>query len=352
MMNIFSFPFIGQLYLPVLLTSLIIGLIILIFFEKKKITGRVIETEENYSTVKPMRNGIYCDHISKSNSDNDHTLDTEGVKMNSSEEVSSEAHSLDSYVEIRGQTESTLVFNKNLDPGKVSIKLDENSQERKRCSSSSEEDTAKPESKVLRTGKKHSCSGTKDCSKKTVSQVLIVTDTEDEQIKVSLEDLAEKFKTGGLTCTTRSSQDTHQPLLEAETSHLIIFLVTSYDSCEQLQNNILKIKDHHEPAGAFVYSVACLTERSHGDVYEAAEKLNVALSGLGGVEWLPLTCITHTGETQDPEVLSSQQYITKILDKTKKLSRKCCGKSCSSKKAADIEDLAASLLPVVTPVKT
>lgn len=53
--------------------------------------------------------------------------------------------------------------------------------------------------------------------------------------------------------------------------------------------------------------------------YQAAERLNVALSDLGGSEWLPLTCITQNTDTEDPAVVSSHQYITKILDKVKKL---------------------------------
>lgn len=180
-MNIISLPFIGHLYLPLLLTSLIIGVIILIFCEKRKSA----ETEKSYTQVKPVSNGICCDQDRKSSADIVHRSHIEGVELNSSQDASSDKHSQDSFAEIREQTESSLVFNTHPDHEKVNINTEKTFQERTSSCSSSEEDTAKSESKKLRTRKKHSCSGAKTCSKKeTVSQVLVVTDIENEQLKV------------------------------------------------------------------------------------------------------------------------------------------------------------------------
>ncbi|KAG7175004.1 uncharacterized protein LOC121858651 [Homarus americanus] len=334
-MNVASLPLVGHLYLPLLLTSLIVGLIILILLDKRKNEGKERVLGKNYTTVSPVNNGVCGGEKSPGDTVTPCDPETENPSAHPREQIG------------RGK-----VIVSHSDHDKPSTHKVEDLLESTSGCSSSEEDTTRPKRKVSHT-RKHSCSGAKTCSnKKTVSEVIIVADISDDQLRVSSEDLAERFTTGGLTCTTRASLEVQQSLLNTEPSQLSLFLVTSYDKCERLLDTVLKIRETSDSTLVFTYSILCLTETSSRDICESAERLSVALSDLGGTRWLPLTCITYTGYTQNSSVLSSCQYTKKVLDKIKKISKKCCGTSCSSKMEVDIEDLAASLLPIVTPVKT
>ncbi|XP_069943182.1 uncharacterized protein [Cherax quadricarinatus] len=296
-MTMTSIPFVGHLYLPFLLTSLIVGMIILILFEKRKYREKN-RLERKYTTgVKPVSNGVHSASDGKLAVDVSHKADIETVKSLESENNQNAMGFKCLSAKLKEQGKS---MNSQVIINKPSFQTEENAQESTSCGSSSENDTPKLTRKLSHAQKKHSCSNAKTCSnKKTFSKVIIVTDINEDQIKVGLEDFEEKFKTGGLTCIIKSSFKTHESLLDT-----------------------------------------------------SAERLCVVLSDVGGTAWLPLTCITYAEETQDPSVLSHHKYITKVLNKHKKMSKKCCGTSCSSKKAVDIEDLGVSLLPAVTPVKT
>lgn len=345
-----SIPFVGHLYLPFLLTSLIVGMIILILFEKRKYREKN-RLERKYTTgVKPVSNGVHSASDGKLAVDVSHKADIETVKSLESENNQNAMGFKCLSAKLKEQGKS---MNSQVIINKPSFQTEENAQESTSCGSSSENDTPKLTRKLSHAQKKHSCSNAKTCSnKKTFSKVIIVTDINEDQIKVGLEDFEEKFKTGGLTCIIKSSFKTHESLLDTEPTQLNLFLVTSSNECEELHDSVLRVRETRGCVPAFLYSVSCITDASSGEIYKSAERLCVVLSDVGGTAWLPLTCITYAEETQDPSVLSHHKYITKVLNKHKKMSKKCCGTSCSSKKAVDIEDLGVSLLPAVTPVKT
>lgn len=347
-MTITSLPLIGHLYLPFLLTSIIIGMIILILFEKRKSGRNDNVLKKNITQGKSVNNGVLGNYNGKS------TADTKTIKCQDSENGPNKIGSKsaqNSITELGGQSESSQIISNQTNDDKSCSQTEENSQDSTSCGSSSDDDTVKPRKHLSNARKKHSCSGAKTCSeKKNVSEVIIVTDIDENQVKVGLQDFEEKFKTGGLTCTIRPSLEAQHSLLNMEPAQLGLFMVTSHEYCEELHNSILRIREKSDCVPAFLYSISCIKEASSEEISESAERLNVALSDLGGTEWLPLTYITDTEEMQDPSVLSIHQYISKVLNKVKKMSKKCCGTSCSSKKAVDIEDLAASLLPA--PVKT
>ncbi|XP_069943175.1 uncharacterized protein [Cherax quadricarinatus] len=317
-MTMTSIPFVGHLYLPFLLTSLIVGMIILILFEKRKYREKN-RLERKYTTgVKPVSNGVHSASDGKLAVDVSHKADIETVKSLESENNQNAMGFKCLSAKLKEQGKS---MNSQVIINKPSFQTEENAQESTSCGSSSENDTPKLTRKLSHAQKKHSCSNAKTCSnKKTFSKVIIVTDINEDQIK--------------------------------EPTQLNLFLVTSSNECEELHDSVLRVRETRGCVPAFLYSVSCITDASSGEIYKSAERLCVVLSDVGGTAWLPLTCITYAEETQDPSVLSHHKYITKVLNKHKKMSKKCCGTSCSSKKAVDIEDLGVSLLPAVTPVKT
>lgn len=131
-------------------------------------------------------------------------------------------------------------------------------------------------------------------------------------------------------------------------------MLTSTESCDELINTLLQhARKEEEEKANFIYSIVCLAESSSDQLLTAAQRLNDDLAERGGTEWLPPACISSSDqEPEDQEVLSPLKYTAKVLNKVKKISKKCCGTSCGTKKSVDIEDLAASLLPAITPVKT
>ncbi|KAK4305147.1 hypothetical protein Pmani_022951 [Petrolisthes manimaculis] len=199
--------------------------------------------------------------------------------------------------------------------------------------------------------------GAKVCSnKKIVKELTLVADTEDEQIKSNIEDLTEQIKSGGLTCTIIPLQDMNYSAINRDASHLHLFVVSSkmrqdlqlYTSLHQYTKEV----DTTEELTAFLYSVVCLASTNTSEITLSGEELCVTLTECGGSEWLPLAHVTPRENGHgSSSALQTHRYITKVLKKISKESKKCCGTSCSSKKAVDIEDLVSSLMPQVLPEK-
>lgn len=311
-MSLFNLPIVGDsLLLPTILTSLIVGFMFLILSERKRAKGG--------SSSRPPTKGTTVEESETREAVEDVGADGEA----GGEEGQGEGEGA------KGESSS--------------------------CSSGSEEDLG--EKKKPKKKKKHSCQGAKACSsKKTVSEVLVWTD-EEELSQGCVEEFTSSFVTGGLTCSTCVLLDESRPRLsfiEGGPTSLNLFMLTSAENCEELINTLLQHtrKDDEDKAN-FIYSIVCIAESNTDQLMSAAQRLNDELGEKGGTKWLPLACISSSDqEHEDQEVLSPLEYTTKVLNKVKKISKKCCGTSCGTKKSVDIEDLAASLLPAITPVKT
>ncbi|XP_047471079.1 uncharacterized protein LOC125026581 [Penaeus chinensis] len=313
-MGLFNLPILGNsLLFPTILTSLIVGFMFLILSERKRVKGG----SESRGDARTSAKGT-----------------TEGASE-AREAVEEDVGAGGEAAGGRGEGEGA--------KGESSC-----------CSSGSEEDLGE---KKKPKKKKHSCEGAKACSsKKTVSEVLLWTD-EGEQSEGCVEEFTSSFVTGGLGCSTCLLLDeSRQSLsfLEGGPTSLNLFMLTSTETCDELINTLLQHtrKDDGEKAN-FIYSIVCLAESSSDQLLTAARRLNDELAEQGGTEWLPPACISSSDqEPEAQEVLSPPKYTTQVLNKVKKISKKCCGTSCGTKKSVDIEDLAASLLPAITPVKT
>lgn len=310
-MSLFNLPIVGDsLLLPTILTSLIVGFMFLILSERKRAKGG--------SSSRPPTKGTTVEESETREAVED--VGADGEAGGAEEQGEGEG--------AKGESSS--------------------------CSSGSEEDLGE---KKKPKKKKHSCQGAKACSsKKTVSEVLVWTD-EEELSQGCVEEFTSSFVTGGLTCSTCVLLDESRPSLsfiEGGPTSLNLFMLTSAENCEELINTLLQHtrKDDEDKAN-FIYSIVCIAESNTDQLMSAAQRLNDELGEKGGTKWLPLACISSSDqEHEDQEVLSPLEYTTKVLNKVKKISKKCCGTSCGTKKSVDIEDLAASLLPAITPVKT
>lgn len=311
-MGLFNLPILGNsLLFPTILTSLIVGFMFLILAERKRVKGGSASAGSRGDARTTAKEG---------EGKEDGGADGEAGGAGGQGE------------EAKGESSS--------------------------CSSGSEEDLGeKKKAKSKKAKKKHSCEGAKACSsKKTVSEVTLWTG-EGQQNQGCVEEFTSSFVTGGLSCSTCLLLDeSRQSLsfLESGPTSLNLFMLTSTESCDELINTLLQhARKEEEEKANFIYSIVCLAESSSDQLLTAAQRLNDDLAERGGTEWLPPACISSSDqEPEDQEVLSPLKYTAKVLNKVKKISKKCCGTSCGTKKSVDIEDLAASLLPAITPVKT
>ncbi|XP_042857340.1 uncharacterized protein LOC122243739 [Penaeus japonicus] len=317
-MGFFSLPIIGNsLLFPTILTSLIVGFVFLILSEKRRVSGGEARSDSKSPAKDASLTGADPKPREKEEGA-DADVDGEGVERTGSDSG------------VKGESSS--------------------------CSSGSEEEAGDKKAKSKRK-RKHSCEGAKACSsKKTVSDVVVWT-SEGEQSKGCVDEFTSGFATGGLNCSTCLLLDESRlsfSFLEGGPSTLNLFMLTSMESCEELINTLRQhTRNDEEERAQFIYSIACLAETSTGPLLATAHRLNDELAEKGGNEWLPVACISSSEQKlEDQEVFSPQKYTTKVLNKVKKISKKCCGTSCGTKKSVDIEDLAASLLPSITPVKT
>lgn len=321
-MNLFGVLDMEPFSLQFLLISLIIGVVVLIILEKRNVLDKTEVVHKDSlrnttsATLQPTQE--------------DATASTEAGK----------------------DTEMPKGENSILQPGSSTKDvLQEPTITSSSCSSSgSEEEASRPLRVSRRPKKKHACKGSaiKCATKRKVTAVTIVTDSQEEEVKVSLEDLAGEIRSHGVTCDVHPAVTHVLPPLSTEPSHLLLLFGTMSKGCKHLQESLTSALGGDAalpPPQPFLYSVTCWSATASGDVYESARELSASLQSCGGAEWLPITCITTAeGEGEsEPPVMARQQYVKTVMDKLTKPGKKCCGTSCGSK-TVDIEDLASSLL--------
>lgn len=346
-MNLTSLPFIGQLYLPFLLTSLIIGMLVLILLEKTKTNkndapqkttlreNRTKNSSENSAKDSTSFSATQgpdekCKTVPNTQTVKDEDCNTEPTPENTTKE------------NVLQETTTSTTAAAATAHSSCSA-----------SSSASEEEVGRPRKVVKRPKKKHACKGSAiSCAtKRKVTAVTIVTDSQEEEVQVSLEDLAEEIRSQGVTCSVHPATTTHLPPLSSDPAHLLLLFGTTSEGCQRLQESLAAALGGGgavptPPPQPFLFSVTCWSASASGDVFESARDLNTSLSGCGGAEWLPIACIAAADETEadsEPPVMGRQQYIKTVMDKLTKPGKKCCGTSCGTK-TIDIEDLASSLL--------
>lgn len=328
-MDLASIVDMDQFFRPLFLTSLIIGMVVLIILEKRKVSKQEVEEAQTHT----LRNtGGFTEE-----------------KVTKSEITERDVH--------KGIVEEAKVEE---DVSTVSVPPASSappaSSSHSSCSSSgSEEEATRPSKVPRRPKKKHACKGSPVicATKRKVTAVTVVTDSQEEEVQESLEDLAGEIRGHGVTCTVHPAFTHLLPSISTEPSHLLLLLGTSSEGCRNLQDSLRTALGGDAalpPPQPFLYSVTCWSAAAAGDVYEAAQELSRSLASCGGAEWLPVTCISTADEGKtEPPVMERQEFAHTVMEKLTKPAKKCCGTSCGSK-TVDIEDLAASLLVSRTAV--
>lgn len=320
-MDLASIVDMDQFFRPLFLTSLIIGMVVLIILEKRKVSKQEVEEAQT--------------HTLRNTGDFTETTKSEITESDVSKGIVEEAK-----VEVDVST----------------VSAPPASSSHSSCSSSgSEEEATRPLKVPRRPKKKHACKGSPVicATKRKVTAVTVVTDSQEEEVQESLEDLAGEIRSHGVTCTVHPAFTHLLPTISTEPSHLLMLLGTSSEGCRNLQDSLRMALGGDAalpPPQPFLYSVTCWSAAAAGDVYEAAQELSRSLASCGGAEWLPVTCIStaNKGKTEPP-VMERQEFAQTVMEKLTKPAKKCCGTSCGSK-TVDIEDLAASLLVSRTAV--
>lgn len=325
-MNLGSIADVDQYFRPILLTSLIIGMVILILLEKRKVSRHqreeVVEKEQaqTLKSTQDLAEG---------------TKEIEEIDDGREEGI----------IETRIKKE----VQEGISVPSVSSTHSHPSSSSSCSSSGSEEEPTRPLKVSRRPKKKHACKGSPVicASKRKVTAVTVVMDSQEEKVQESLEDLAGEIRSHGVTCTVHPAFTHLLPSISTEPSHLLLLFGTSSEGCRDLQGSLRTALGGDAalpPPQPFLYSVTCRSAAAAGDVYEAAQELSASLASCGGAEWLPVTCISTSDEGKtEPPVMGRQQFAQTVMEKLTKPAKKCCGTSCGSK-TVDIEDLASSLL--------
>lgn len=176
-MNLTSLPFIGQLYLPFLLTSLIIGMLVLILLEKTK-------TSKNDTQQKTHLR----ENLTKNNTENS-TKDT--TSFSPSQEPDKKCETVPNTQTSKDEGCNTESTPENVTKEDVVQETTSSATAtaHSSCSSSSsgsEEEVGRPRKVVKRPKKKHACKGSAiSCAtKRKVTAVTIVTDSQEEEVQV------------------------------------------------------------------------------------------------------------------------------------------------------------------------
>ncbi|XP_045129235.1 uncharacterized protein LOC123514990 [Portunus trituberculatus] len=135
-------------------------------------------------------------------------------------------------------------------------------------SSGSEEEATRPR-KVLKRPKKKQCKGSPTicATKRKVTDVTVVTDSLEEKVQESLEELAGEIRSHGVTCTVHPAFTHLPPSISTEPSHLLLVFGTSIEGCRGLQGTLVTALGGDAalpPPQPFLYSVSCRSAAAAG----------------------------------------------------------------------------------------